>query len=167
MKYRLTLVTLFASVVVGIVAGLGSVSGPQAVVHAATCADTVFTRTCPQTHQSCGVGQCSWVINPLNLNVPSCSPDPDNFTVTVAVTGECDDDVYQYIVALYDGNGYIGGGSLASSGAGGPPSYTRCVGSRIPTAAVLSWTGMPPAGYTKGPSELTITLCCSSCTPPG
>jgi len=43
MKHRLTIVTLFVSVVVGIVAGLGSVSGPQSVVYAEPCGSmTVF-----------------------------------------------------------------------------------------------------------------------------
>lgn len=164
MKLKTTFVTMLAAMVLGVVAGFGrgstSIEGVRA--QSVTCGnDTTLSRTCPQSHQNCSVGQCSWTTTNLNLDVPTC--DPQNYEVHVSVTGECDDDVYQYVAALYDGSGYIGGSSLASVTPGGPPTAVICVGNRIPTAVVLSWTGMPPAGYTKGPSELTLQVCCSDC----
>ncbi len=123
----------------------------------AGCVDTYFTRTCPDDAEYCGTF-CSWVINPLNLSLPTCGVN-QVFQLFVSMTEACDDDIYSASVALYDGHGFMGGGNLNATVSG----YVQCIGSRVPTAAVISWIGMPPSGNTKGPKAIRFRVCCTVC----
>jgi hypothetical protein len=101
----------------------------------------------------------------IPINSPSCSSPSGPFEIYISVD-ECQTnptDIYQMQVAIYGSGGYLTGGQLSHYD--DDWDGTWCVDS-APTAIVLNWIGLPGNNYyTKGPKNVWVQVCCSTCTP--